>query len=642
MPPRAALPASLMPCLLGLALLLGPPSSRAQGTPPPASHDRAGDVKRCLQLRRDAPPVAIELAESLLREPDLSVEDEVKTLSCLGIAAGLAGDRTRAVEAGKLMERRVQEHPGLPPAFRARAFSQAGSIFHGAGQIHRAEAAYLRVQDLALALPADDAALFQATTLSNIGLIHADYLDSPEVADGYHRKALAVAATVKLEDPLILHNHALNLVRLGRIDEARAVIDEGEAVARRKQAQSVVDRLRAERAGLWIAQGKLAQARPVLDAVIAAQAASADAPGLAGSLAKRSTLQRLSGDPTGALATARRAWSHVDGTPQPQKQREVLRAWMAAHAALGQADEAMAVGARLHALEMQTLKEQRLELLADLQARSESAAAQRELETMRHQAQIGRLKEEKSTLLRRAGAGLMLLLVLGGIGFGLLQRRRNRQLRKVSATDPLTGLRNRRAATEALKAMSLQRPGAGTRHVLFLVDIDHFKKVNDGFGHHAGDQVLIALASRLRDIGRVDDVIARWGGEEFLMACADLTEAQACTVASRLHEALCEVHEVAPQQRWPLTVSLGFAPFPFFDNAAGGWDYALRMADRALYAAKDRRNAWAGLWGRALPAGVTQQQLLDAPEDAVRGGAIGLVASYAVERLPQVPATRAA
>ena len=641
MPTPAALATSLLPCLLGLALLLSLPSSRAQGAQP-SVHDRGAEVKRCLQLRRDAPPVAVELAESLLREPDLSVEDEVKTLSCLGIAAGLTGDRPRAVDAGEQMERRVVEHPGLPPEFRARAFSQAGSIFHGAGQIHRAEAAYLKAQDLAAQLKADEAALFQATTLTNIGLIHADYLDSPEVADGYYRKALAAAGSVALEDPLILHNHALNLVRLGRIDEALAVIDQGEAVARRKQAQSVVDRLRAERAGVWIAQGRLAQARPVLEAAIRSQQTSVDTPGLAGSLAKLSTLQRLSGDAVGALATARRAWSSVDGMPQPQKQREVLRAWMAAHAALGQADDAMAVGARLHALEMQTLKEQRLELLADLQARSESAAAQRELETMRHEAQVRGLNDEKSTLLRRAGVALLMLLVLGGVGFGLLQRRKNRQLRKVSATDSLTGLRNRRAATEAMKAMSLQRPVAGTRHVLFLIDIDHFKKVNDGFGHHAGDQVLIALARRLRDIGRADDVIARWGGEEFLMACADLTEAQACTVASRLHEALCEVHELAPRQRWPLTVSLGFAPFPFFDNAASGWDYALRMADRALYAAKDRRNAWAGLWGRHLPAGVTLQSVLETPEEAVRSGAIELVASYAVERLPQVPDTRAA
>ncbi|MBA3930752.1 MAG: hypothetical protein C0521_14300, partial [Xanthomonas sp.] len=221
--------------LLGLVLLLGLPSSHAQGTQP-VIDQRASEVKRCLQLRRDAPPVAVALAESLLREPDLAVEDEVKIYSCLGIAAGLAGDRTRAVEAGAQMERLVKEHPRLPVQFRARAYSQAGSVFHGAGQIHRAEAAYLHAQGLAAQLPAEEAALFQATTLTNIGLIHADYLDSPEVADGYYRKALAAAGSVGLEDPLILHNHALNLVRLGRTDEAMAVIDEGEALARRKQA----------------------------------------------------------------------------------------------------------------------------------------------------------------------------------------------------------------------------------------------------------------------------------------------------------------------------------------------------------------------------------------------------------------------
>ena len=303
--------ARLLPCLLGL-VLLGLPSSRAQGTVP-AGTERASQVARCLKLRRDAPPVAAALAESLLREADLTVEDELKTLSCLGIAAGLSGDRKRAVEAGARMERLVLAHPELALAFRARAYSQAGSVFHGAGQIHRAEAAYLRVQDLARQLPADEAALFQATTLSNIGLIHADYLDSPEVADGFHRKALAIAASVGLEDPAILHNHVLNLVRLGRTAEALAVIDQGEAMAHRRQALAVVERLRAERAGIWIAQGRLGPAQQVLTSVIRAQQTSADTPGLAGSLAKLSNLQRIAGDPAAALATVRRAWSQVDG-----------------------------------------------------------------------------------------------------------------------------------------------------------------------------------------------------------------------------------------------------------------------------------------------------------------------------------------
>ena len=632
--------ARMLPCLLCLALLLGLASPRAQGTVP-AGTERASQVARCLKLRRDAPPVAAALAESLLREADLTVEDELKALSCLGIAAGLSGDRKRAVEAGARMERLVRAHPELPAAFRARAYSQAGSVFHGAGQIHRAEAAYLRVQDLATRLPADEAALFQATTLSNIGLIHADYLDSPEVADGFHRKAIAIAASVGLEDPAILHNHALNLVRLGRTAEALDVIDQGEAMANRKQALAVVERLRAERAGLWITQGRLGPAQQVLTSVIRAQEASADMPGLAGSLAKLSNLQRLAGEPAAALATARRAWSKVDGTPQPQKQREVLRAWMAAHAALGQADGVLAVGTRLHVLEMEALKEQRLALLAELQARSENAAAQRELQAMRHRAQIQALNEDKARLLRRAGGAAMILLVMAGVGFGLLQRRKNRQLRAVSATDPLTGLRNRRAAGTALQAMSAQRAAPGTRHVLFLIDIDHFKRVNDGFGHHAGDDVLVDIADALRTLCRPGDVIARWGGEEFLMACPDLTAAQACTVAARLHERLGGTRELAPGRAWDLTVSLGFAPFPFFEEGSESWEYAIRLADRALYAAKDRRNAWAGLWGRTLPEGVSAAAVLEEPESAVRGGNVDLMASYAIERLPKA-AMRAA
>ena len=626
----------LLFALLGLSMLVALPSSAA--APP---EDRAAQVTLCLKLRRDEPVKAVALAHRLLQATDLSLEDELKTLSCLGIAAGLSGEPEQALIAAERMERRVGERPDLAPDLKMRAYSHAGSIYQGAGHIHAAEAAYLRAFEVASRLDAHDAALVQAATLTNIGLIHADYLDSPDVADEYYRKALAIAATVDLEDPVIVHNHALNLVALGRTTEALKVIAQGEAMAERKQAHAVVDRLRAERAGLWIRQGKLAQAKSLLDAAILSQEASKDFPGLAGSLAKRSILQRQAGDARGALATAQRAWSLVEGQPQPQKQREVLLAWMAAHAALGEADKALAVGSRLHGMEMESLKQQRLELLADLQARSESADAQRELEQMRHEAQISALNDDKADLVRRAGGALLGLLVVAGVGFGLLQRRKNRQLRAVSATDPLTGLRNRRAAGDALQAMSAQRASPGMRHVLFLIDIDHFKKVNDSFGHHAGDGVLVDIADALRALCRPGDVIARWGGEEFLMACPDLTAAQACTVAARLHERLGGARELAPGRAWDLTVSLGFAPFPFFEEGRESWEYAIRLADRALYAAKDRRNAWAGLWGRSLPEGTSAAAVLEEPENAVRSGHVDLMASYAIERLPK-PVLRAA
>lgn len=640
MPPVPSLPRLLCFPLL-FASLWGLPAAWASTPVQAATSVHADTIARCLKLRRDQPRTAVALAESLLATPGLPVEDKLKTLSCLGIAAGLLGDDARATAAAARMEQQVQAHPALAPDFTLRAYSQAGSVYQGAGQIHRAEAAYLQAYRISQQLDEREAALIQAATLTNIGLIHADYLDSPEVADSYYRKALAAARSVQLEDPLILHNHALNLVKLGRDTEALSVIDEGEAMARRKDAVAVTQRLRAERAGLWIRQGRLEEARALLGQVIHEQRRDADQPGLAGSLAKRSTLERLAGEHNRALATAEEAWQLVEGTAQPQKQREVLLAWIGAHAALGQAEKALQVGARLQTLDMEALKQQRLDLLADLQARSESANAQREVQRLQYEAQIRSLNDDRSRLLRRAGMGALALLVVAGLAFGLMQRRRNRQLRAVSATDPLTGLLNRRAATRALQAMSSQRPSPGTRHTVFLIDIDHFKRVNDTFGHHAGDAVLVELALALRDACRPGDVVSRWGGEEFLVGCTDLPAAQACAIAARLQQTLGASRELAPGQSWTLSVSLGFAPFPFFEDADPSWDYALRMADRALYAAKDHRDAWAGLWGRRLPREVAPSDVLEQPEPHVRNGIIELLASYPMDHLHAHPAQAA-
>lgn len=636
---RAALSRCLLPLLLAPAAALSAPG--APGSAPAADNPHAGDVTRCLRLRESDPRTAAALAGSLLSRPDLDLESELKALSCLGFASNLLGEPAGAVRAAERMEQQAKAHPSLAPGLRLRAHSQAGSIHHSAGQIHRAEAAYLRAYELSRELDAEEAALTQAATLNNIGLIHSDYLDSPDVADGYFRRALAAAETIGRENPNILHNLAANLVKLDRDAEALEAVRRGEAAARSQDVPLALGRLLAEHAAILARQGQHERARHLLQQALDLQRALPDPAGEAGTLAKLSTLQRRTGHLDMALATARRAWALVEKMPQVQKQREALQAWMAAHAALGQAEAAMAVGRRLHRLEVAGLKQQRLDLLADLQARTRTAVAQRELERLRHQAQIRAMNDERTRLLRRAGVALLVLLMLAGASFGLLQRRRNRQLREASATDPLTGLRNRRAATHALQALSAQRPAPGTRHVLFLIDIDHFKKVNDSFGHHAGDAVLTELAQRLAETSQPGDVVARWGGEEFLVACPDLTAAQACSVAARLQHALGGRRELAPRREWMLTVSLGFAPFPFFEDAMENWDGAIRLADHALYAAKDQRDAWAGLWGTTLPPGATPATVLDDPARAIRSGAIDLMASYAMERLPERPAEAA-
>ena len=258
--------------------------------------------------------------------------------------------------------------------------------------------------------------------------------------------------------------------------------------------------------------------------------------------------------------------------------------------------------------------------LAELQAHSQALSNQRELERMRNASRIQALENEKARLQSAAVIAVLILLLAAATGFGLLLRRRHRQLRRLSEIDVLTGLGNRRAAARKLDAMTIQRGPEGTRHVLFLIDVDHFKQINDGHGHHVGDEVLVALAAKLKAACRPTDLVARWGGEEFLVACTSLTREQAEQVATRLRRAMAHTLETAHATRL-VTVSLGLAPIPFFDGgndpaAASCWDYALRMADRALYAAKRHRDAWVGYWGAQLPDNATAEAVLEQPEAA--------------------------
>lgn len=278
-------------------------------------------------------------------------------------------------------------------------------------------------------------------------------------------------------------------------------------------------------------------------------------------------------------------------------------------------------------------------VLAELQARSQALSNQRELERMRSESRIQALENEKARLLAASVIAVLILLLAAATGFGLLLRRRHRQLRRLSEIDALTGLGNRRAAARMLDAMTLLRGPEGTRHVLFLIDVDHFKQINDSHGHHVGDEVLVALAAKLKAACRPTDLVARWGGEEFLVACTSLTREQAEQVAARLRRAMTYTLETTHAARL-ITVSLGLAPIPFFDSGdepspASCWDYALRMADRALYAAKRHRDAWVGYWGAQLPDNATAEALLEQPESA--GGIITIISS-----VPRIVATSSA
>ncbi len=154
-------------------------------------------------------------------------------------------------------------------------------------------------------------------------------------------------------------------------------------------------------------------------------------------------------------------------------------------------------------------------------------------------------------------------------------------LAEIALTDPLTGLRNRRAFEDELERELPRSERAGSPLSLLIVDVDHFKDFNDAFGHPAGDEALRTVAQLLRDNARRSDSVARIGGEEFAVILPESDVEGALALAERFRLAV----ELAPWARRPITVSIGVATLGL--GVTRPMDL-IRDADRALYHSKDR------------------------------------------------------
>ncbi|MFO7622766.1 MAG: sensor domain-containing diguanylate cyclase [Anaerolineales bacterium] len=164
----------------------------------------------------------------------------------------------------------------------------------------------------------------------------------------------------------------------------------------------------------------------------------------------------------------------------------------------------------------------------------------------------------------------------------------NERLAQLASTDALTGLYNRRAFDDHLTAQIRLMKRMGRPLSLLLVDIDDFKQYNDRYGHLAGDQVLINIASLLSQNIRASDIIARFGGEEFVVILPDTTGPAALQLAERLRLAI----KVHPWEADRLTISLGAATLEFtersLENESGDHTRLFSEADRALYYSKSK------------------------------------------------------
>jgi len=262
---------------------------------------------------------------------------------------------------------------------------------------------------------------------------------------------------------------------------------------------------------------------------------------------------------------------------------------------------ALALVHRERRLEDEIAADARERAVLEIQEKYESEKRRREIEWLNRQnalneAEIATRAVQLRILWLLAFAALTSFAIVAWlyrklrVANGLLARK-NVDLSVRSSRDPLTSLYNRRYFQDFMRDENTRperrRGGESSTHALLLIDIDHFKQINDRYGHAAGDAVLVSVAQRLRDTLRETDMVVRWGGEEFLVFVPAASTAHLDEIAARIMSAIALQaieHEGCTIR---VTVSIGYAPVPLPpDDLTLSWERAIGLVDKALYMAK--------------------------------------------------------
>jgi diguanylate cyclase (GGDEF)-like protein len=304
------------------------------------------------------------------------------------------------------------------------------------------------------------------------------------------------------------------------------------------------------------------------------------------------------------------AWARAGATGQ---QLTTLREYGDALAAAGELKAALEMHHREVALSQQLMAVNREAALAELRTRFDSEAQQRHIVQLERDNALKAAELVNQTLSRRVWVLGTLVLALAMVLMLLLLRRARAanqrlarsqaRLRVQSERDALTGLDNRRHFQAVLQQA---RQAEGFHGALLMIDIDHFKHINDGHGHAAGDAVLVEVARRIAAAVRGRDTVGRWGGEEFLVLAPELARTDAEALAQRLLQAVAGTPVALPGgASLRVTASIGQAVFPLPPHrVALSPEQALNLVDMALYTAKSQ--------GRNRAVGIVRAEAADA------------------------------
>jgi diguanylate cyclase (GGDEF)-like protein len=294
---------------------------------------------------------------------------------------------------------------------------------------------------------------------------------------------------------------------------------------------------------------------------------------------------------------------------------------------VGEDDAALNIYEKAGAVSLAAWRKERQLSYQALQRAYDSQKKQNELTALHHESALKAAELQNERRLKFVWVLLSVMTLAAAFLIAILYRRvakankalhvKNEQLFLQSTRDSLTGLFNRHYFYEQLVPSEFGKPEqvaserrAGPRNhsggVFLLLDIDRFKSINDRYGHGAGDTVLKSVASRLRAALREQDVLIRWGGEEFLAYLPGAATDEARQICARLLAAVSATPVSADAHQLTVTVSIGFCPRPAaLEDNGEDWEQLVHLADLCLYHAKtEGRNQTFGIGdGQALTPG---------------------------------------
>ncbi len=518
-----------------------------------------------------------------------------------------------------------------------------------------------RVRDALVLLDNIDDAQLRYRTYIQAGRIYADVGDYESALKEYLR-SLPIAEAHERDHPkwlaAALNNISTVYLSLHHIDDAMKFIERAIPLAKALNDQRMLSTLYLNRGYAYTDQGRYQDARQaILDALVIAEKEGLQRYQLgalvnlsdsslnlknfaeAESFARRA--QKLSAEmnePTnGAIAQANLGLALVgqgkikEGIAQLNESYEffvksrnlsmqdaLLTELARVHEAQQNKDQAItALKAQLQ-LRQQLYDESRQKAVTEYQERYAAKEKQKQIEKLEQENRLQSITLENQSLQRWIGALVIVVVVLIAVVMFMGYRRIreantrlaavNAKLADQSIRDPLTGLFNRRSFH---LAMERRRSERDRRHVpehstdvFVLLDVDHFKQVNDTYGHAAGDTVLVEIGRRLSAIMRDSDMVLRWGGEEFLVYLRGASVESVQEIIERVLYCIGQTPIDIGTQHITVTASAGFVPLPFahLSEHVFDWERAVQLADSALYLSKTRgRNQAFGVMDLSRP-----------------------------------------